>query len=62
MGLVASWERWDAGSIPNLELWVRDPTLPQLWFRLQLWLGSDPWPGNSIYHGAAKKKKTLKTF
>jgi len=24
---------------------------------LQLWLRSDPWPGNSIWHGADKKKK-----
>ena len=24
MGLVASWERWDAGSIPNLAQWVKD--------------------------------------
>ena len=32
--------------------------MPQLWRRSQLWLGSDPWPGNSISHGAAKKEKT----
>ena len=26
--------------------WVKDPVLPQLWHRLQLWLEFDPWPGN----------------
>ena len=31
--------------------------LPQLWLRLQLWLGCDPWPGNSICHRVAKKEK-----
>ena len=31
--------------------------LPQLRHRSQLWLGSDPWPGNSIRHEAAKKEK-----
>jgi len=25
---------------------VKDPALPQLWSRLQLRLGFDPWPGN----------------
>ena len=25
---------------------VKDPALPQLWRRLQLWCGFDPWPGN----------------
>ena len=33
--------------------WVKDLVL-QLTLRLQL--GSDPWPGNSIRHGAAKKR------
>ena len=29
--------------------------LLQLWHRSQLWLSSDPWPGNSICHRGAKK-------
>jgi len=28
------------------------------WHRSQLWFRSDPWPGNSICHGMAKKTKT----
>ena len=26
--------------------WVKDLALLQLWHRLRLWCGSDPWPGN----------------
>ena len=60
MGLVASWECWDAGLIPGLTQRVKDPALPLLRLRVQLWLGSDPWPGNSICHGTAKKEKKKK--
>ena len=35
---------------PNLVQWVRDLVLPQLR------LISDPWPRNSVCHGAAKKE------
>ena len=37
---------------------IKDPVFPQLW---QLRLGSDPWPGNSICSGVAKKKEKKKT-
>ena len=57
VGSVASLQCWDTMSIPGPAQWVRDPALPQLWHRSQLWLTSDPWPGNSICHGAAKKGK-----
>ena len=30
MGLAASWERWDKGSIPSLAQWIEDPVLLQL--------------------------------
>ena len=44
-------------SIPSPAQWVMDPALPQLWLRLQMRLGSDPWPWNSTCHGAAKEKE-----
>ena len=34
---------------------LKDPAWLQLWHRSQLRLGSDPWPRNSICHGAAPK-------
>ena len=40
--------------------WVKDPALPQLWYRLQLWLRSDPWPGTSVFHTVAKKENKTK--
>ena len=54
MGLAVSWEHWDVGLIPILAQWIKDLVLLQLWFGSQLWLRSDPWPGNSICHRAAK--------
>ena len=36
---------------------VKDPALPQLQLRLWLRLGSDPWPGNSIYLEVAESER-----
>ena len=59
MGSVASLELWNAGSIPGPTQWVKDIALLLLWCRLQLWLGSDPWSGNSICQRKKKKKKLV---
>ena len=48
MGSEASWEHWDAGSIPCLAQWVRDAALLQLWLKSRLQLGSDPWPDHVL--------------
>ena len=50
-----------AGLIPSPAQGVKDPALPQLWLRLQLQLGSDPWARNSIWFGAARKEKKKKS-
>ena len=34
------------GGVHAVARWVKKPVLLQLWFRLQLGLGFDPWPGN----------------
>ena len=39
---------------------LKDPVLPQLWQRSQLWFRSEPWSGNAICHRAAKKEKKKK--
>ena len=37
---------------------VKDPALPKLWHRSQLWLRFSPWPGNfHIATGIEEKKK-----
>ena len=40
--------------------WVKDLALPQLWNRLQLQLGFDPWPGNLHMRHPLKKKERKK--
>ena len=60
MGSVVSLERWDTGLIPGLTQWVEDLTLLHPQHRSQLWLVSDPWPGNSLCHRVAKKEKKKK--
>ena len=60
MGSVVSWECWDTGLIPGPAQQIKGLALPQLQVRSELWLGTDPWPGDSICHRAAKKEKQKK--
>ena len=49
------------GSMPDPGQWVKDPGLLQLWCRLQLQLGFDPWAGKvHMSRGQLKKKKKKK--
>ena len=58
MGLVASLQHWDAGSIPVLAQLVKDLVWPQpLQWRLQLQLGANPWELH-LLQGSPKKKST----
>ena len=65
---VPAVEQWDWQHLGSTETQVQspaqhsgllDPAVPWLWLRSQLWLGSDPWPRNSICHRAAKRKKRM---
>ena len=51
-----SLQLWDAGLIPGAAQWVKDLELLQLQQRWQSGLRSDPWPGNSICYGVARKR------
>ena len=62
MGSAVSLEHWDTVLIPSLAQWIKDPALLQQWHRLQLQLGSDPWPGNSICYRVSKKEKKKKIY
>ena len=51
--------QWNQQCLCSTRMWIKSPAwygglkdleLPQLWLKL------DPWPGNSIYRRAAKKK------
>ena len=56
MGLMISLEPWNISSNPVPTQWVKDLAFLQLHYRLQL-RECDPWPGNSICHGASKKEE-----
>ena len=59
--MAASWEHWHTQvGFPSPAQWVKDPVLLQLRLGWQLWLGSDPWPGElHIPRGGPKKKKRI---
>ena len=59
-GSVVSLEHWEVGAVAGLHSGLQDLALPQLWRRSQLWLRSDPWPGNPICRKVAKKAKQNK--
>ena len=46
-----------AASITSLEQWAKDLVLPQLWYRLQLWFGFDPWSRNFCMPWVQPKKE-----
>ena len=45
--------------VPNVALQIKDPALPQLWSRLQLWLGfaTLPWNFHMLWMQPNEKKK-----
>ena len=47
-GPTAALQGQGTGSIPGPAQWVKALVLLQLRCRLQRWLGSDPWPKNSV--------------
>lgn len=48
-GRGASLVRWDAGLIPGPAQQVKELEWPPLWRPSPLQLGSDPWPGNTVF-------------
>ena len=47
--------------VPVVAQGVKDPALPQLWYRLKLKLGLDPWPRNFHVLWVWPKKKKKKS-
>ena len=78
LGGLRTWHKvhGDGGMTPGFTQWVKDPVLPKLWYRLQMWVGSciavtvvlagscssdsAPSPGTSICCKCDYKKKKKK--
>ena len=57
---LAQQEPWDAGLIPSLQLWVKDPALMQLQLGRSCSSHLIPGPGIPYALGMAKKEKINK--
>ena len=60
VGLVASWERWNAGSIPGLAQWVKDLTCCSCSLGHNCSSDLIPGPGTPYASGQPKKKEEKK--
>lgn len=60
MGLVASMECWDAGSIPSLAQGVKRSSVATTVTKVAPAAQSDPWRLNTICHGAAQRGKKIR--
>ena len=58
---LASSHFCTSGEFPCRLLWVKDLALQQLWRRLRLWHGFDPWPRNFHLRWVWPTKTTTKT-
>lgn len=59
---AAPWKHWDAGPIPSLAQWTKDPASLQLQLRLRLWLGCDPWPQELHVPWVSQKRRKKNLF
>jgi len=60
MRLAIFWDHWDSGLILSQAEWIRNLPSPQMPLGSPLWLGSGPWPVNSMCHWTAKNEEKKK--
>ena len=56
---IHSFNNYTVG-VPTKVQQVKDLASLQLWWRLEVWLGFNPWPGNFHNQGCGWKKKKKK--